>query len=411
MASGYAQSMLRWDTIGLIHFHVSFAPAPPAPAPSPLWRFPRAALAAVTQTVRGDVTHLLLSIISRGQALRAVELSGELGWFYGQRGHPHINPYLVPYHWLPLTVTVNSQSLKWFITTTTMSYNEPEFPQLPPAPPSHVVGQGYSSHHPVPTTQEYQQRKKEYDVQASEFEKQKDAVAARKAKESEDVTKVEKGVNGDEEVVNGDEENKSSVGYGGQSLPKADSHTSPTQSSPSHPTTSQTAPDSQPSGAGIPKSSGQREKEEMMDRMNANQEKPTDRLKKGPKGERRVRDPVTGKDVIIKDADPKGEEKKTVRILHPTSYTHPQYSHDRIRHVNTFNQRFQYPPSSIPTTCITHPHILGKQTYHPRLRMWWWTLPSLGIHRLGTWMVEIHKEFGGLYGCWNGVVRFSQFDK
>lgn len=53
------------------------------------------------------------------------------------------------------------------------------------------------------------------------------------------------------------------------------------------------------------KSPGQQEKAEMMDRMNANKEKPTDRLKKAPHGERRVRDPTTGGQVIIKDADPK----------------------------------------------------------------------------------------------------------
>jgi hypothetical protein len=35
--------------------------------------------------------------------------------------------------------------------------------------------------------------------------------------------------------------------------------------------------------------------------------KPTERLQKMPKGERRVRDPTTGGEIIVKDADPKGE--------------------------------------------------------------------------------------------------------
>jgi hypothetical protein len=38
----------------------------------------------------------------------------------------------------------------------------------------------------------------------------------------------------------------------------------------------------------VEKTPGQIEKEEMMDRMNADKERPTDRVKKGPKGERRV---------------------------------------------------------------------------------------------------------------------------
>lgn len=35
-------------------------------------------------------------------------------------------------------------------------------------------------------------------------------------------------------------------------------------------------------------------------------EKPTDRLRKAEKGERRVRDPITDSEIIVKDADPKG---------------------------------------------------------------------------------------------------------
>lgn len=51
-------------------------------------------------------------------------------------------------------------------------------------------------------------------------------------------------------------------------------------------------------------SSGADEKQQMMEKMNAHKSKPTDRLKE--QGERLVKDPVTGMDVRIKDADFKG---------------------------------------------------------------------------------------------------------
>lgn len=35
--------------------------------------------------------------------------------------------------------------------------------------------------------------------------------------------------------------------------------------------------------------------------------KPTERFAKAEKGQRRVRDPITGSEIIVKDADPKGE--------------------------------------------------------------------------------------------------------
>jgi hypothetical protein len=35
-------------------------------------------------------------------------------------------------------------------------------------------------------------------------------------------------------------------------------------------------------------------------------ERPTDRYKKADHGSRRVRDPITGTEIIVKDADPKG---------------------------------------------------------------------------------------------------------
>lgn len=53
---------------------------------------------------------------------------------------------------------------------------------------------------------------------------------------------------------------------------------------------------------------GQKEKKQMMDKMNASKQKPTDTVKHR-KGERVVDDPVTGEKVIIKDAQFKGEHR------------------------------------------------------------------------------------------------------
>lgn len=57
-------------------------------------------------------------------------------------------------------------------------------------------------------------------------------------------------------------------------------------------------------GNGKPTEPGRKQgetKKEVMDKANANKVKPTDRLK-GNKAERTVRDPVTGMDVVVKDA-------------------------------------------------------------------------------------------------------------
>lgn len=65
------------------------------------------------------------------------------------------------------------------------------------------------------------------------------------------------------------------------------------------------------------------EKQEIMDQMNANQLKPTERLNKRAKGDRRVRDPTTGGEVIIHDANPKDFDasvpstKPSNVLLHP----------------------------------------------------------------------------------------------
>ena len=46
--------------------------------------------------------------------------------------------------------------------------------------------------------------------------------------------------------------------------------------------------------------------------------KPTERLNKAEKGQRRVRDPTTGGEIIIRDADPKGRSfsVSAIRVMH-----------------------------------------------------------------------------------------------
>jgi hypothetical protein len=49
-----------------------------------------------------------------------------------------------------------------------MSGND-DLPELPPAPPSQVVGQGYSAHHKIPTVQGYKQDKARQDEEAKSY--------------------------------------------------------------------------------------------------------------------------------------------------------------------------------------------------------------------------------------------------
>lgn len=44
-----------------------------------------------------------------------------------------------------------------------------DLPELPPAPPSHVVGQGYSANHKIPTVQSYKEEKARHDKEAEEY--------------------------------------------------------------------------------------------------------------------------------------------------------------------------------------------------------------------------------------------------
>ena len=64
---------------------------------------------------------------------------------------------------LPVTPTVETGGEVHSQSTTT------PFPQLPPAPASHRVGAGWSSHFPIPTVQGYKETKVEHEKQAEEY--------------------------------------------------------------------------------------------------------------------------------------------------------------------------------------------------------------------------------------------------
>lgn len=61
------------------------------------------------------------------------------------------------------------------------------FPTLPAAPPSRVVGQGYSSAHPVPTVQAYKEEQKQHQVEADQYA---EIVAKRQAEAEERMRKA-----------------------------------------------------------------------------------------------------------------------------------------------------------------------------------------------------------------------------
>jgi len=142
------------------------------------------------------------------------------------------------------------------------------------APPSRVYGSGYAYNHPAPTVQQYKADKTTHDKEAEEYAQQLEAIRVRKEREAEEQRRIEsqrRSVDTDHTRVNGDnhghQRTPSKVGEGKAANEKTPHHRKAT---------------------GKEKTEGQMEKEQMMDRMNANQVDPITRNKKGPKGERRV---------------------------------------------------------------------------------------------------------------------------
>jgi hypothetical protein len=94
-----------------------------------------------------------------------------------------------------------------------MSGND-DLPELPPAPPSQVVGQGYSAHHKIPTVQGYKQDKARQDEEAKSYaamieKRQREAeerlekiAAEQNAKESVAPQSGDGGLEGDKQETN-----------------------------------------------------------------------------------------------------------------------------------------------------------------------------------------------------------------
>lgn len=125
-------------------------------------------------------------------------------------------------------------------------------PDLPPAPPSRVIGQGYSANHPVPTVQSYAQERKAHEKEAKEYhrileqqEKERREEDAARQAESEPAPDAQ--TDGESEVEDGGVQETAEVSH---STGKKRLHHK------------KNAPQA---------SKGANEKTEMMDRMNANQ--------------------------------------------------------------------------------------------------------------------------------------------
>ena len=128
-----------------------------------------------------------------------------------------------------------------------------DFPPLPPAPPSHVVGQGYSSSHPVPTVQDYRKTQAEHEQQANEY-----AEIVRKRQQEQEMAnqRVEPGGAG---LPDGEEKSGDAAGVPEAKVVKEEGNAAKTQQ------------DKKESGGAKGPAT---EKQRMMDQMNANQREP-----------------------------------------------------------------------------------------------------------------------------------------
>nr|WVH01955.1 C2 domain-containing protein [Naematelia aurantialba] len=157
-----------------------------------------------------------------------------------------------------------------------------DFPELPPAPPSKVLGQGYSSTHPVPTVQGYKEEQAKHETESQQYA---EMVERRRAEQEA----REQAASGAAEAGNDDDQ----------------SQTQSSKPPPEHKEETNVVKNAKHKKDEAVGQKPATEKQQMMDQMNSNKQKPTDRYMKAEKGERRVRDPITGDEIIVKDADPK----------------------------------------------------------------------------------------------------------
>jgi hypothetical protein len=171
-----------------------------------------------------------------------------------------------------------------------MSSGSEPLPQLPEAPPSRVYGQGYSSNHPVPTVQGYKEVKAQHEEDAKQYAE----IVARRAQEQEERDKQREAA-----TQQSDEKDKSENKEEYQNVSDEKNAAKTQKDKKDKPVANQAAS----------------EKARMMDQMNANKQRPTDRQAKADHGERRVRDPITGGEIVVKDADPKGKYRTKPQAL------------------------------------------------------------------------------------------------
>lgn len=133
-----------------------------------------------------------------------------------------------------------------------------DFPDLPPAPPSHVIGQGYSAHNPVPTVQSYKITQQKHEEEAHAYAE----MVERRAREAEERERRAR-------------ESRSGIGGDGHAAPQSgspDAHgaRAPVKAGPDEETNAAKVQEGkktdEPNAA-----SGANEKARMMEQMNANQ--------------------------------------------------------------------------------------------------------------------------------------------
>ncbi|WVR03079.1 hypothetical protein IAU60_000068 [Kwoniella sp. DSM 27419] len=177
------------------------------------------------------------------------------------------------------------------------------FPELPPAPPSKVLGQGYSANHPVPTVQSYKVEQKQHEDDARAYAE----IVEKRRQEAEERERVQRERAREEEKPSVPQSSEGvGAGTGGTAHAGVENKIRQETNAVKNQQNKKDEPN-----ANNPAT----EKARMMDQMNSNKLSPTERFQKADKGQRRVRDPITGAEVIVKDADPKDFDSTRPRTL------------------------------------------------------------------------------------------------
>ncbi|WWC90217.1 uncharacterized protein L201_005150 [Kwoniella dendrophila CBS 6074] len=193
-----------------------------------------------------------------------------------------------------------------------MSGNNTEFPELPPVPPSRVIGQGYSVNHPVPTVQQYKLDQKQHEEESKIYADIVEAKRREAEKRDQDFITSQQRQQQNDNNNNVSNNNNQKVNNDTAQIDSTSS-ISKIHAGKIDGTMVNAGRDEETNAVKAQKdkkddvkpNTGANEKSRLMEQMNANQLKPTERFNRAEKGQRRVRDPITGAEVIVKDADPK----------------------------------------------------------------------------------------------------------